>query len=1205
MTRPAHCATPPVMPKRESRLAHETSPYLLQHAQNPVDWFPWGKEAHEKAKSEDKPIFLSIGYSACHWCHVMERESFANESIAAQMNKSFVCIKVDREERPDLDELYMTATLALNGQGGWPMTVFLTPSGEPFFAGTYFPPTDAQGRPGLPSLLSRISEMWKADRRTLQDQADALTKQVRETQLPGPVGGVSESALRAACRSLSQNFDAAFGGFGGAPKFPAPGALRLLFRTYRRTGEPELLHMATHTLDGMLSGGMFDQLGGGFCRYSVDRSWLVPHFEKMLYDNAELADVYVEGFQVTGSAAYRRAARQTLDYVLREMQSPSGGFFASCDADSDGIEGKYYVFSRAEVVRAIGEPAATHFCAFYGITDEGNFEGKNVLTSRRNLSEVAKEFGIDQGLLIENLELGREKLFAYRQTRVAPDVDDKVLTSWNGLMIRTLAHAGRAFGDERYLTSAKRAADYLLAPATGGEGMRRPDGGLYRASRAGRAHQSAFLEDYVFLIDGILALYEASGTERYLAEAVALCEFVQRGFSAEDGSFYSTEDGGEKLIARPHSGADAAVPSANAVACSILTRLSVYAGRPEWHARAVQIAGAFATKTKRNPRAYCGLLCAVDALLESPLEIVLAGDASDERFSEMGMTLGGRFLPGRVEVRLTESPKNPTPLTAERFSLEEPARTYLCQDFTCKKPAENAAELVALLDASEASRLKSRRRELKVRLFEGRATVSATAKLRAESPHKKAFAELDGLWVTRLGLGSHRIGLDQPDHRAAVDLALSSGINLIDTSPSFAFGDSERLLGEVLGEKFDSGSLDREQVVLLSKVGVAVGPEAEDLERRRSTAPIPYCCPLDPKAAAQGEASLGKGAFCLDPQFLDTQISDSLERLGCTHLDICLIQSPEHYLAAGKSRNELTQALRAAMAHLEEEVARGRIGRYGIFSNTACREKSDPLSLDIGALVALAKELKGDGHHFKVLELPLNVAEPNAFSECDASNVSQTARSLGLTLLACRPLSPIIGSALLRLVDPPAPEEGLGAEALRKARYAVASLEAEFETTFAAQLRLVKKLGEGPLLPLSGALGQALEQVATREQFELAETTMITPRLRHLLGQLDRAFDQDAKWSKFRDKYVRAVGTWLATVRESSTDKNRVSLSELERKVHASEGFRRLFQRGFAPQTWVERALRPLCETGAITSTLVGLRKPEHVREVLRVLASF
>lgn len=1203
MTRPACCANPPVMPT-ESRLAHETSPYLLQHAHNPVDWFPWGIEAHDKAKTEDKPILLSIGYSACHWCHVMERESFANESIAAQMNQSFVCIKVDREERPDLDELYMTATVALSGQGGWPMTVFLTPSGEPFFAGTYFPPTNVSGRPSFPSLLARISEMWKTDRKTLLDQAQSLTEQVRATQLLEPKAGVSESALRAACRSLSQSFDEAFGGFGGAPKFPAPGALRLLFRTHRRTGEPELLHMATRTLDGMLEGGMFDQLGGGFCRYSVDRSWLVPHFEKMLYDNAQLADVYIEGFQVTGSATYRRVARQTLDYVLREMQSPRGGFFSSVDADSEGIEGKYYVFSRAEATRAIGEPAATHFCAFYGITDDGNFEGKNVLTARRSIKEVAKEFGIDPGLLIENLELGREKLLAYRQTRVAPDVDDKVLTAWNGLMIRALAHGGRTFGEDRYLASATRAADFLLAPAHLGEGMRRPDGGLYRTSRAGRAHQPAFLEDYFFLIDGLLALYEACGTERYLTEAITLTERALSGFSASDGSFYSTEDGREQLIARPHSGSDSALPSANAVACSVLTRLSVYADRPEWRARALQIPSAFGTKIKRAPRAYCGLLCAVDALLEQPLEIVLAGDASDEQFSEMAMTLGGRFLPGRVEVRLTAAPETATPLTHQRFSAGKPALTYLCQDFTCKRPAETAAELAALLDESEASLLETRHRELGGQKFEGRATPSATGKLRDRSPHKGAFTELDGLWVSRVGLGSHRIGLDHPDHRAAVGLALDSGINFIDTSPSFAFGDSERLLGEVLAEKFDSDRLARDQVVLISKVGVFVGPEAEDLERRRKTAPIPFSCPLDPKAAAQGEQSLRAGAFCLDPELLERQISASLERLKCTHLDVCLIQSPEHYLAAGKSLEELAQALRAAIQHLEAEVSRGRIGRYGVFSNTVCREKSDPLALDITVLVGLAQELNGDAHHFKVLELPINVAESAALSTSGAARISEKARSLGVSLLACRPLSPIVDNALLRLVDPPPPEEGTGGDALRKARYRVASLEAEFETTFAAQLRLAKKLGEGPVLPLSGALGQALEHVATREQFELAETTMITPRLRHLLGQLDRAFDGDQKWSKFREKYVHAVGTWLATVREASTEKNRVLLAELEQRLQTSAEFGALFQTGFAPQTWIERALRPLCESQTITSVLVGLRNPDHVRDVLQVLAA-
>lgn len=1191
------------MPSKESRLAHETSPYLLSHAKNPVDWFPWGEEAFTKAKSEDKPILLSIGYSACHFCHVMERESFQNATIAAQMNQSFVCIKVDREERPDIDELYMTATVALTGQGGWPMTVFLAPDGKPFFAGTYFPPEDHNGRPGFPSLLARISEMWKSDRKTLLDQAQNLTHAVRETHDPSAPGGVSESTLRAACRSLGQSFDEAFGGFGSAPKFPAPGALRLLLRAHRRTGEPALLHMVTRTLDGMLAGGMFDQLGGGFFRYSVDRSWLVPHFEKMLYDNAQLADVYIEGFQATGNTSYRRAARQTLDYVLRAMQSPSGGFFSSSDADSEGTEGKYYIFTRAEVELAVGQPAATHFCAFYGVTDHGNFQGKSVLSARRSLNEVAKEFGLDQGQLIENLELGREKLLAYREARVAPDVDDKIITSWNGLMIRALAHGARAFGDERYLTSAVRAADFLLRSAAAGDGMRAPDGGLVRTSRAGRAHVPGFLEDYVFLADGLLALYELCGSSRYLREAESLMERVLRDFSAKDGSFYATRSDGEALIVRPHSGSDGALPNPNATACSVLTRLAVFLDRNDLRERAQKVPCAFSSAIKRAPRAYASMLCAVDALLESPLEIVLAGEPNDDRFIEMGMTLGGRFLPNRTEVRLQSAPEQETPLTAGKFSKKWPARTYLCQHYTCKEPANDATELSHLLDENELMSLKARRRELGQAATDGRATEAGTKSLKEKSPHPEAFSQLDDLWVSRLGLGSHRIGLDNPEHRAAVELALDSGINLIDTSPTFAFGDSERLLGELLNEKFRAGTLSREQVVLISKVGVAVGAEAEELERRRVEGPIPHACPLDLNATARGDESWKAGAFCLDPMFLEEQIKGSLERLKCSHLDVCLIQSPEHYLASGHSREQLSEALRAALAHLEVEVERGRIGRYGVFSNTASRPSSDPLFLDIEELVQIARELRGENHHFKVVELPINVADTSALSLENGTSAVEKARKYALSLLACRPLSPIVDGALLRLVDPPA-AVGVAAETLRTARYSVASLEAEFETTFAAQLRIAKKLGEGPLLPLSGALGQALEQAKTRQQFDLAETTLITPRLRHLLAELDRAFDRDQKWAKFREKYVRAVGNWLASLREVSNERNRALLAYLAKSLETSSTLNAPSSKDFTPQTWVERALRPLAVSQDISSTLVGLRSSDQVREAARILSN-
>ncbi len=1191
------------MSKKESRLAQETSPYLLQHAHNPVDWFPWGKEAFEKARTEDKPILLSIGYSACHYCHVMERESFRNERIAAQMNESFVCIKVDREERPDLDELYMSATVALSGQGGWPMTVFLNADGEPFFAGTYFPPRDTQGRPGFTSLLERIGQMWKSDRKTLLDQASGLAEYVRNAQRPTLPGGLSEDLIRAACRSLRQNFDPAFGGFGTAPKFPAPHSLALLFRAHRRTQDAELLQMATRTLDGMLSGGLFDQLGGGFCRYSVDREWLVPHFEKMLYDSAQLTDVYMEAYQITGASSYRRAVTETLDWVVRQMQAPSGGYFSSCDADSDGGEGLYYVFSRDEVIQAVGEPAATHFCAFYGITDEGNFGGKNVLSARREIATVAREFGIDPGELVENLEVGRERLLAYRSTRIAPDVDDKVITSWNGLMIRAMAHAARTFGEERYLHSAKRAADFLLGPAKDGSGMRREDGGLFRTSRAGKAHQDAFLEDYVFLIDGLLALYEVSGLERYLRESERLMERVLSDFSAEDGTFFSTPSDGERLIARPRSASDNALPNANALASLVLNRLAVHLDRAELRERSVRLVRSFAEPIKRTPRAHMTMLLGLDALLEPPLEIVLSGNPTDDSYSDMASCLGSRFLPTRIEARLTESPDRPSKLTSGRFSPDSPSRTYVCRNYVCQRPAESVDDLRALLEENERLLVMERSRELGLRTTSGRATASATLALRDRSPLPESFSELDGLWVSRLGLGSHRIGLDNPDHRAAVRKALSAHINVIDTSPTFAFGDSERLLGEVLEDLFSSGAVAREEVVVLSKVGVFVGPDAERLEQQQKSEPLAHVCALDEKGSEKGQLDLKKGAFCLDRSAIESQITSSLERLRLEHLDVCLIQSPEHFLAAGADRSTLEAAMTSAFTALEAEVKQGRVGRYGVLSNTAIRDENDPLHVDVGGLVKLAEQVVGSDHHFRVLEIPVSVADPSALTDGPSAGVVSTARSLGLSIVASRPLSTIRNGALLRLVDPPAAPESPSTEALKKARYTVASLEAEFETTFAAQLRLAKKAPQGAILPLSGPLGQALEQAATREQFDMAETTLVTPRLRTLLASLDRAFSGDQKWNRFKEKYVRAVGNWLAAVREIAVEKNRQLLNELEEDLSSSEIFASGFRAAPKDETWLGRALGLIYRQERLSTAFVGMRHPSHVEDALAVIS--
>jgi uncharacterized protein len=557
-------------PKHKNRLADETSPYLLQHAHNPVDWYPWGPEALERARAENKPILLSIGYAACHWCHVMERESFEDESIARLMNEHFVCIKVDREERPDLDEVYMAATVAMSGSGGWPMTVFLAPDRRPFFAGTYFPPVDNYGRPGFRTLLEKIGELWESDRDSLLAQASELTSRVEEQSEPIRPAGIGSEAISAAVGELAASFDPRWGGFGSAPKFPPSSALDLLLRHHKNCGDPRALEMVEKTLDGMKNGGIYDHLGGGFARYSTDERWLVPHFEKMLYDNAQLARSYLDAWQVTAEPEYPRVATETLDWVLREMQGRDGGYFSAVDADSEGVEGKFYVWQADEIDSLLGEPDANWFRRMYDVSHEGNWEETNVLWTPRPLAEVATELGADRDALSGSLARSRRLLLETRAKRVPPLTDDKVLTAWNGLMIGAMAEGFRILGERRWLQSAERAAAFLL------DRLVRADGGLYRTARAGKSHLDAYLEDYAFLCDGLIDLYEAGGRERWLRSAIELAERMLKDFAdPSGGAFFHTAHGHEALIVRRREGQDGAIPNANATAARALVRLSV------------------------------------------------------------------------------------------------------------------------------------------------------------------------------------------------------------------------------------------------------------------------------------------------------------------------------------------------------------------------------------------------------------------------------------------------------------------------------------------------------------------------------------------------------------------------------------------------------------------------------------------------------
>ena len=604
-------------PGGRNRLAGTTSPYLLQHADNPVNWYPWGPEALEASRRENKPIFLSIGYSACHWCHVMEAESFEDPDTAAVMNKYFISIKVDREERPDLDDIYMTAVQMLTGGGGWPMSVWLTPELKPFYGGTYFPKDSRYGRPSFTQVLTKLGEAWSKDHDSLVAQAgklhEAVVQYMSGRRTPPGGGKLGDDLISAAIDDMSSNFDHNYGGFGSAPKFPPHRALSLMLARYRRTKDPSLLKMATLTFDRMAQGGMYDQIGGGFHRYSTDPKWLVPHFEKMLYDNALMADAYIDAWQTTGSDLYQRTAREIFDWLLREMTDPEGPFYSTLDADSDGAEGKFYVWRPDEVTAALGPAEGALINEYYGITPKGNFEGG---TSIPNVEIPPERFAPSKGIpvaeFMKRLETSRRKLLESRNRRVHPHLDDKILTAWNGLMIESLARGAKAFDTRRYLDAAVKAADFLLKNLRGSDGLMRV------SYRKGQVNSEGFLDDQAFFIRGLLALHEATGDVRWLKEAKALVKTTDAAFrDPADGGYFFTPPNRQDLIVRARNPTDGAIPSGNSVMAASLLALNRATGDAAYRAQAAEILTTFRGAMDSMPAAFYNMLGALDDYVSS------------------------------------------------------------------------------------------------------------------------------------------------------------------------------------------------------------------------------------------------------------------------------------------------------------------------------------------------------------------------------------------------------------------------------------------------------------------------------------------------------------------------------------------------------------------------------------------------------------
>lgn len=987
---------------RSERLAEATSAFLKQRKEDGVDWYAWGQEAFERAKRDERPILLVIGYSTSAACQRLANECFRDAYMARRIDEHFVPVVIDRYERPDLDEIYLDAALALNGAGGWPLTVFLTPDGRPFFAGSFVTKAAAEGRPGLLALLDRVIELWQRDRPQLYAQADGIGSFLETRAAPEPLRALSTEWIASAVARLDAEFDAEFGGFGPPPKFPEPSALRLALLFHEVTGGARALELVTRTLDGIMTGGLFDPERGGFSRYAVERNWRAASREQDLSESLDLALVYLEAFRVTKNPEYERVATLTLDGALATLQSPNGGFFPSRDE-----------------------------------TDSG--------------------------------------------------VDDALYSSVQGAAIAAFARAARITGDERYLAAAERTAALVEAH------LARASGQLYRrldGDEAGHAaRQPALLSDYGNLVDGLVGLDEATKTPTngvtggaWLALAERLAERMLADFALDGGAasaLSSAPRGAEHLIVHFRRARDGLVPGANVTAARALYHLGRRLGQSAWSARALGIVLAFAGDVRRQPRAHTALLGVLGMLFGWPE-------------SGADLTL-------------------PTELGAERWSG------------ACAHPAQGG-----------------------------------------------------------LALGTQRVGLDVPAHRAALSAAISGGMLAIDTAPTFALGDAQRLVGEVLADLLHRGVVARSALYLITKVGVLAGPAAR-LAPRSAEPPL---SPLVPLGAG---TPLEAGAYCLDPRSILRELATARERLGVDHLDLAVIQQPEHLLEAGLTRAEYDAALARAFTTLEAEVQAGRIGAYGVSTNRAHDDAAPEGQVSVEQLLALARQAGGDGHHLRVLQLPLGVGEQRALS------AARRAKELGLRVHALRPLTILEGGALHRIAPLPKVEEAARALTVSAARYRVAALEAEFETTLAARLRIARRIGPDPVLPLSGALGKALERAESVQQFDLAESTLVSPRIARLLRDLDRALSgpNHAEWTKFRERYVRAVGAWLATVRAEAIQRSATRLAELEPLLPPALS---------GDETVSERALRWLLARPEIDLVVVGLRSETHVDAALRVL---
>ncbi len=916
----------------------------------------------------------------------------------------------------------------------------------------------------------------------------------------------------------------------------------------------------------------------------------------MLYDNAQLARAYLEAFQVTKDPEYRRVATETLDYVIREMQSEGGGYFSATDADSEGEEGKFFVWQPDEIVEILGSEAAAHFCLHFDIRHDGNWEGKSIANTPRPLAETAKELGIEPDSLQAELERSKELVYEARAKRVPPLLDDKILTAWNGLMIGAMAEGHRVLGDRRFLDSAERAARSILSEMT------RPDAGLFRTARAGKAHLDGYLEDYAYLADGLVDLYEAGGASEHLEDATRLAQRMLADFGDEEaGAFFFTAHSHESLIARTREGHDGAVPSPNAVAARVLARLSVHLDCPLFRERAVSAIRAYGSVVERSPRAFATSLLVTDFLLAPPVELSLVGSAEDRE--PLARALGKHYLPNRVVALLDPSvtaTEERRPLTQGKTLVDGKAALYVCRNYACLAPVTRPEEVAKAVSDMQEDALGFRSTRIGVERVTGSATSEGTARYRNRFA-KDAFVELEktGLFASRLGFGGYRVDDEDPDHRAALEKALTSGLNLIDTSTNYTDGASERLIGEVIGSLVRAQKLARDEVIVVSKIGYAQGKNLElATEREKNGTPFPEM------------VKVGPGVWhCMHPEWLEDQLGRSLERLALDTLDVCLVHNPEYFFTDAvrrgqgpltELRDEFYRRLETAFAHFEKEVERGRIRYYGVSSNSSVEPANEPEATDLGRMLAAAQKAGGDGHHFRVLQLPANLLESGAVLEKNSSDATETvlclAQKSDVSVLVNRPLNAIVGEGLTRLADPPKIE---GVPAVEEQLTKLRALETEFRTTLAPGIRMGS--GAPPATELfnwAEQLGRLPSSAETFAQWTEIETQVVVPRVLQVMRALDRAMHGSAAeaWRSFRNRYGEEIEKTLLALRRRAAERSRVAADRIHRAIDPFLDAER------RSANLSQKALWVLWSTPGVSVVLVGMRRPEYVDDVLPAL---